>query len=439
MRESRMLNLKIVFPALLVAALGTLGNGQALAVTNDQIVSIDPLPSSEKKFYLRDGLNLQNGRIVEVSHSFEGLLYRPCAFSIVIREGKDVGARKVGLIHEGSKGFEFKDENPVAGWLTVYRSKKLIGYAAKAFRDDGYVENLFCTFRLSSSSSTLSIGGRKYTASIKNRRDLSISVGKKQEVYKRHISGPTSLYELRSGGKDFGWLVGWGYSNTPIDFKVVRILVPFTDNNGVGRVKNHVVHSLDLSKYLEILKDEPGSFTFVEMADMGGELGPHFFNDCNACYTRYHVPFLIEFRRQKGGVDIIRRVPPKAFQESDMLTFIDLFLFNFKYDNWNAVRKLFKEKIRGEIEQLNDVCRPEIQKFLAAIKQPVNIPKWTKSGYKAMLKEVWGDRRNFALNDLYYEARGCVPYAGVFEKVIGVLNLPPDADLIEKILDAHVQ
>ena len=411
---------------------------EANAVTNKQIVPFDFKQISEKKFFIRNGLNLQNGRIIEVPQ-FEGQSFKYCR-SVTIRAKKDVSSKKVTVLkrYDNLNKFSLWNDDPDGGWISVFQNGKIIGYAAKAIKKGNKVNNLFCPAPQSKSS--FEIDGRKFGATLRDKRHFQIISDLGKLLYSRKISGDTPLYELRSGGKPFGWMVGWHKYEKEMpyaDFTVVRVLVPFTDAKGKQQIKDFVFNGLRQKAMAEVFKDIPDTFTFAEAEGLRGFI----FNNCfSACTNYYYFPKFIDLIRSKGTVEkVVKSHPDKNFVKNQYLSHVDLFLLNFKYDNWNAVRKLFKEKIRGEIEKLNDVCRPEIQKFLAAIKQPVNIPKWTKSGYEAMLKEVWGDRYNPALNDLYYEAMVCVPYAGVFEKVIGVLNLPPDADLIEKILDAHVQ
>ena len=86
--------------------------------------------------------------------------------------------------------------------------------------------------------STVSFDGMTITATLDNLRDVTIALSTGEVLAQRRVSGPTSLFEIKSNNKVVAWGVGWHkycgtyYKNT--EFTVLRIFLPTTDGDKVG-------------------------------------------------------------------------------------------------------------------------------------------------------------------------------------------------------------
>ncbi len=167
-------------------------------------------PPPEQSFYLRGGLRLQEGRITELPHQLTERTFVYCGSAVAVRAEPSVNSKRVTAINMGTHpSFEMRDDDPSNSWVGVYQDGVRIGYSAKAIKQGKRVENLFCPMDRNTSTSTFEIQDKTFTATLRDNRQFLITGQDGTILYQRKITGDTSLYELRSGGEPFGWLVGW--------------------------------------------------------------------------------------------------------------------------------------------------------------------------------------------------------------------------------------
>jgi len=96
----------------------------------------------------------------------------------------------------------------------------------------------------------------KLTAELSNFRDLKVTDASGKVLYKREVSGATSIYELRHNNQTFAWAVGWNkrcyeyYEDTA--FTVLRVIFP-VQVNGKLKIKDKVFKGAYIKAFTDAL------------------------------------------------------------------------------------------------------------------------------------------------------------------------------------------
>lgn len=439
----------------------------ALALTNSDIVDA----TSPSSVYMRKGFELSDGSIKElVSHKTGVSLYY--CNPVSVRSAPDISSRKVTSINDGNFGDFTIRVSSTFGWADVHRAGEHIGYSAQAIKKGSTIENIICAQPRLLAKSSLQIGGVAFEVDLVDQRNLTVKGQDGEVIYTRRVSDQTSLYELRNSSGLFGWLVGWDlYDDTQyfgdIDFTVARVIVPYVDSQGDQKVWDAVYPGVQNSKYLSMLKVKSKGVSIV--AGMGIR-GPRFYS-CNGCAWHWGQPIFVTIERTSNGIE--ERIDNGAlnFRNVKDLSHADQFLYNWLYWNPSRLTELLHGQVGQQIETIITQCT--LNKL--AFYKRYFIPQWewlsplhyllykrSKSGvvindqaknylpateyalyyedgdasYGTLLDYLWGPEANGY--DYFNSLMGCVEDSpedrGLVRNIVGYLNLPLDADLLEAVI-----
>lgn len=142
------------------------------------------------------------------------------------------------------------------------------------------------------------VDGQAVKAKLDNFRDLSIRDDDDSVIYKRRISGATSIYELKHRGDVVGWGVGWhktcGKYYKHADFTVLRVIVPTRTHDGKTELRERVFRGIAERSFVEATENSAG-LVLVE--------GDAVYS-CGACSCYYCLPRFFFLNNQFGFVEL---------------------------------------------------------------------------------------------------------------------------------------
>jgi len=142
------------------------------------------------------------------------------------------------------------------------------------------------------------VEGQTIRARLDNFRDLSIRDDDGSVIYKRRISGATSIYELKHRGNVVGWGVGWhktcGEYYSHADFTVLRVIVPTRSHDGKTELSERVFRGIAERAFAESTETVAG-LVLVE--------GDAVYS-CGACSCYYCLPRFFILDNQLGFVEL---------------------------------------------------------------------------------------------------------------------------------------
>jgi hypothetical protein len=147
--------------------------------------------------------------------------------------------------------------------------------------------------------STIERNGQTYSAQLTDFRDLVVVDSRGQVIYKRKVSGASSLYEVSHQGKVYAWGVGWHKycrENYDVDFTALRLLSP-------------ELKAGDIS-----ISELVGAFDFRAYEKINASSSTAVFEDryakglCGACTWYYAFPRYVTFSKPVESIDELRKL-----------------------------------------------------------------------------------------------------------------------------------